>query len=117
MSTAFGVSKTEYLYSDYHFSDVNISTVQYEVPLAAETVTVGQTSHLILNPAGTLATLTIEFPASPKDGQLFNVTSSQIVTALTVTGASFADAAPTDLAVFTPLQYIYSADSDSWWAV
>ena len=117
MSTAFGVTDTKYLYSDYHFTDVSISTIQYEVPLTGATVTVGATSHLVLNPAGTLATLTIAFPANPKNGQLFNVTSSQIVTALTVTGATFADAAPADLAVFTPLQYIYSSDSGSWWAV
>jgi hypothetical protein len=41
-------------------------------------------TSLLLDPAGTLAAGTIVFPATPIDGQMFNVSTSQIITALTL---------------------------------
>ena len=116
-STPTGVTITEHLFSDTIVSKVISASVKYSIPLTGTTVTAGNISQLILQPAGTLSTLTIAFPPDPMDGQLFNITSSQIVTTLTVTGASFANTAPSALAVFTPKQYVYSSGSGSWWSV
>lgn len=43
---------------------------------------------LVLNPAGTIAACGIELPGSPTDGQIIEISSTQIVTILTVTAAA-----------------------------
>jgi len=65
--------------------------VQNAAPLTATSITITQgISKLILNPAGTIATLTVVFPASTLlyDGQLLTLVSSQTVTTLTITAGS-----------------------------
>lgn len=54
------------------------------VPITGFTTTVSNTTNiLVLEPTGTLATGTITMPASPVDGQVVRIVSTQIVTALT----------------------------------
>ncbi len=61
---------------------------QKVVPTAGQTITIGNNvSRLILNPAGTLATLTIKTPVTPYDGQEICIFSTQAVTALTSTAS------------------------------
>lgn len=61
--------------------------VQYAVPTAGQTVAVNpQTTMLVLEPAGLLATLTINMPdgiPARGDGHRVNVMSTQVVTAVT----------------------------------
>lgn len=60
---------------------------QYIVPLATETHTINDdVEQLILKPAGTLATLTVNMPANPYDGQRVGIASTQAVTTLTMSG-------------------------------
>lgn len=74
-------------------------------------------SSLILDPAGTLATGTIVLPAAPTDGQLVNVSSSQIITALTVSpnsGQSIKNA-PTTLTAGGGFKYLYMVSNATWY--
>ena len=68
---------------------VSIDSKQIAAPTTGATVTAtNDVLNLIVNPAGTLATLTINFPAPSADGQEFDICFSQIVTALTLTAVS-----------------------------
>lgn len=70
----------------------------------------------ILKPAGTLATGTINLPASPADGHEFRVTSSQIITALTVSGNGHTIiAAPTTLSPGLGFAYIFDTADDTYY--
>lgn len=54
----------------------------------------------LLVPAGTIASFTVTMPPAPLDGQIYRITSTQTVTALTVsanTGQSMAGTTPTAL--------------------
>lgn len=71
---------------------------------------------LIANPAGTLATGTITMPASPGDGMVVTFSSSQQITALTVsanTGQSIVNAVTT-LSAGGGAKYIYRLASTTW---
>lgn len=94
---------------------------QYSVPLTAFTITANnQTTFLIINPAGTLATGTITTAASPGDGQKLCVMSSQTQTALTMTAntgqafASYGGATVTALTANTPVCWFYIANQAVW---
>lgn len=64
--------------------------VQTAAPLTAGTVTVnsGRCVILVINPAGTIATLTIALAGTPLDGDQVTVTSTQIVGTLTLNGGT-----------------------------
>jgi len=63
--------------------------IQDAAPLTGTVVAVtGTANYLALNPAGTLATLSITLPATPTNGQPLVINSSQIITALTFTGGT-----------------------------
>lgn len=92
----------------------------YNVPVTGFSLTIGAgIQALILNPAGTLATGTVIMPAAPVDGQVTSVSSTQIITALTVspnTGQSIANA-PTTLAAGAGFRYLYRAANTTWYRV
>lgn len=63
-------------------------TIQYETPLTGATVNAADsTEMLVVDPAGTIAALTVTMPANPYDGQYFELATTQTVTALTMTAA------------------------------
>ena len=73
---------------------------------------------LILDPAGTLATGSVTFPATPFDGQNFSISTTQTVTALTlVGGAATVKNAVTTLAAGATVTYVYAASNTSWYRV
>ena len=77
-------------------------------PVTGATVQIGAgTSVYQLNPAGTLATLTVKLPASPANGDSVTVVSTQIVTALTLTDAAAGavTGAPTALAAAVAVEF------------
>ena len=84
-------------------------TTGFSITLAADTT--------ILAPAGTLATGTIIMPAAPVNGQKLTVSSTQQVTALTVTpgGGQTMALAPTFLAKATPVSFIYDLANTTWY--
>lgn len=68
------------------------------------------TNSLILRPAGTLATGTVNLPANANEGQSLKVVSNQTQTAITfvaATGDTIADSI-TALVANTPVEYRYS---------
>lgn len=63
-------------------------SIQYAAPTTGTTVTMTSgVQSLILNPAGTIATLTVTLPSSPANGAAVDIRSTQQVTAITVQGA------------------------------
>jgi hypothetical protein len=72
--------------------------------------------HVILNPAGTIASLTVTLCISPFDGQIVNIRTSHIITTLSiVTGAGTIVGAPTTLALGAVTEGIYVAANTSWY--
>lgn len=96
------------------------STTQDAAPVAAATVTVvSGTAKLLLDPAATLATLTVVLPPATAlvDGEELSITSSQTVTALTVTpgtGTTIAGTAPSTVGANAPVNLVYHAASAKW---
>lgn len=90
----------------------NVRSVQYATPTTGQTVTCDGSSVVMINPAGTLATLTVTLPASPVDGQDVLICASQIVTALTITGTIVGTL--TTLAVAGFARFVYSATASKW---
>lgn len=94
-------------------SSTNIVRTQYVAPTAGATVNANAgTEVLFLDPAGTLATLTVALPLNPVEGQDFTVSSSQIVTALTFTGTIVGTL--TTLALGGFARFVYSATAAKW---
>ena len=89
---------------------------QFAAPTTGQTVTVATgDSWLVLTPAGTLATLTVTLPTDRTDGEIVRVSSSQIITALTVSGAGTALAgAPTTIAAGGFWIMCYTSVLNSW---
>lgn len=89
-----------------------------QAPSTGFSITIANTSAtLILNPAGTLATGTITMPPGPVDGEIIRVTSSQTVTALTVSAnaGQTINGAPTTITALAGFSYIYNASGTAWY--
>lgn len=85
-----------------------------QAPTTGATVTpAAGTDVLILRPAGTLATLTVNMPVSPYDGQDFTVVSTQTVTALTMSGGTIVGALTT-IVVGGFATFIYNGANSEW---
>lgn len=96
-------------------SDRLVPQKQYATPATGATVTVNSNGFvkLILNPAGTLATLTITFPGSPSDMDTVTIGCTQIVTALTMNGGTISGGL-SSLAVGTAGTWTYCSDASTW---
>lgn len=103
---------------------------QYSAPAAGNTVQVASSSsdadgsenvHLILTPAGTLATLTIKLPLNTNcvDKQEILINCTQIVTTLSwnVNGASDIVGEPTTFAANAFMRLKYDAVTSNWYRV
>jgi len=76
------------------------------------------TTVLVMNPADTLATGTITMPASPTDGMTISFSSTQIITALTVspnTGQSIVGN-PTTMLAGGAMTFVYRLSNTTWYA-
>lgn len=97
----------------------SIGNEQVVVPLTAFTITPNNnTTLLFLNPAGTLATGTITFPASPSDGETFCWLSTQTQTAVTMTantGQSVVGTGVTAGVAGTQYCWTYLAPTLTWY--
>jgi hypothetical protein len=89
----------------------------YSQPVTGGTVTLSATAyHTIIDPAGTLATLTVNMPASPVDGQVVDFRFSQVITALTIGGNGNSVAgAPTTAALGQTFTAIFKASNTTWY--
>lgn len=55
------------------------------VPVTTDTVTLARDDRVVwINPAGTIAALTVKLPPGPREGSIVSIGFNQIVTALTV---------------------------------
>lgn len=81
----------------------------FYVPLTGFSIA-PQTSLLVINPAGTLATGTVTMPSNPSDGQKLTIFSTQTQTALTLTPGSgdTVNSGTTALVAGTPVTYRYT---------
>jgi hypothetical protein len=70
----------------------------------------------VIDPAGTIATLTITLPTADHDGQKVNIASTQIVTALTLNSAAGTIVgAATSLAVGSFATYVWLSSQTKWY--
>lgn len=89
-------------------------------PLTGATLTMGTAGSIYqsvaaLTPAGTIATLTINLPPSPVDGQRAQIFTTQTITTLTLAAAGTTlNSAVTTLAANASVEYIYSLSNNSW---
>jgi hypothetical protein len=88
---------------------------QYTTPNTGDTITVESTGYilLIIDPSGTLATLTVSLPPAPVDGDRIQICSTQVITALTVDGGTIVGA-PASLGVGGNVTFFYNNDSVKW---
>lgn len=92
--------------------------LQYAAPTTGATVVVAAgTEHLVLNPAGDIAELTITLPTTPADGTIVRVSTTQAVTdALTIDdGAASTVGAPATLTDNSFFALIYRATGTTWY--
>lgn len=95
-----------------------VPQVQYTTPTTGSTINVNTNGYvrLLINPSGSLLALTVALPASPSDGDILELCSSQIVTGLTMSGGTIIGAL-TSMAVATFAAYCYSASASSWFRI
>lgn len=61
----------------------------YSAPSTGATITLSEGDRvLIINPAATIATLTVVLPPNPVDGDVLELSSSKTITAITVNGTT-----------------------------
>ena len=73
---------------------------------------------LIAQPAGTLATGTITMPGSPADGMVVTITTTQEITALTISGnsgQSIGGTQTTQLPANSALSFVYRQSNTTWY--
>lgn len=101
---------------------------QYAAPLTGASLTLtAQQRRLMLEPAGTIAALTVVWPAAAGliDNQTMGICTRQIVTALTTTngaGATVLDAptaltAPLTTGAASCIEWVYRISNTSWYRV
>lgn len=92
----------------------NKAVYQYSTPTTGQTVNSNGAEYLVINPAGALLALTVGFPSSPVDGQLFNLSSTQAVTTITLTSSGTIDGTLTGIAANGTAGWIYIASITTW---
>lgn len=112
---ALAVSDTVSLIAtQFDVANANTSTFQYATPTTGQTVTANGAKYLVINPSGSLLALTIAFPSSPTNGQLFSISSTQVVTTLTLTSSGTVDGTLTGIAANGTAGWIWVATISSW---
>lgn len=88
------------------------------VATAAGSETISDTvSVLLLDPAGTIASYTVTMPASPLDGHVVNISTTETITTFTLSpnaGQSIENA-PTTLTAGSSVRYIYHLATTTWY--
>lgn len=103
-------------------------TLDYSAPLTGATVTALYTTRqIIVEPAGTIAALTVVFPASTNltNGQRLGLCGTQIVTTLTMTAGSGTTISNGATAMLVPvatgaascMEWIYRTANTTWYRV
>ena len=92
----------------------NVRLINRSVPTVGQTVNMGDGREVyeLLDPAGTLATLTVNLPASPQDGDSALISTSQIITTLTLGGTIVGTLTSLSLGGFA--RFIYNTAAGKW---
>lgn len=105
---------------------LGLGTLDYSAPLTGATVTALYTTRqIIVEPAGTIANLTVVFPASTNllNGQRLGLCTTQIVTTLTMTAGSGTTISNGATALLVPVatgagscvEWIYRTANTTWY--
>jgi hypothetical protein len=98
-----------------------IQQYDYQAPTTGFSYTFAAgTNVLVMNPAGTLATGTITMPASPADGMTITFSSTEQITALTLsgnTGQTIGGTQVTLLPANSAVQFIYRLSTTTWYRI
>jgi len=100
------------------WTPTGVSTHTIFTPATTNTVTVVNYKNNIINPAGTIAALTIVFPDSPSNNDLFMVTFTQIITTVTYVAGSGGATINSQLVSPTGTsqhRYEYDTGTNSWY--
>lgn len=95
-------------------------TVETVTPTTAQSIVIGNSTNIyIVNPAGTLAALTITMPAAPSDKQILKISTSQIITSLTLSANSGQTIlnVPTTFILGGFAGFIYIAANTKWYRI
>jgi hypothetical protein len=91
------------------------NAVQYAVPTTGQTVTAGAAiQRIVINPAGALLALTITFPPTPLNGQLFSWVTTQAVTTLTLTSSATINNGPSAQTAGQTSKFVYVSAQTTW---
>lgn len=107
----------------YHLTSsehARYKTIEYVVPTTGQSKTVGDTTkYYVMEPAGTLATLTVVMPTTPADGQEVFITSTQVVSALTHSpgAGQTLNGALTTLAANGNAAWVYRSTNTTWYRI
>ncbi len=83
--------------------------IQYAVPSAGQTVEiVPSTDIMLIEPAGLLATLTVNMPAGVPNGKRIAISSTQVVTTLNGISA---------FAAAVGVEYVFRAANSTWYKI
>lgn len=97
---------------------LSVPTAPIVVPTTGFSITIANTTRAqILDPAGTLATGTVTMCPAPRDGQIVEISSTQIITGFTVSanaGQSIKNA-PTTIAAGGCVSFRYDGDTTTWY--
>jgi hypothetical protein len=98
--------------------------MNYQAPLTGTTVAMNDTDAvLILNPAGTLASLVVDLPPAPLNGQRVKITSTQTITIFTLNPGTAGQLIMNEPTTLTPnttgsglngVEYIYYMETLTW---
>ena len=93
---------------------------QYETPGTGDTVTIFNfTAIVVIDPAGSIADLEIDMPATPEDGQLVSITITQDITNMLIQNSTASDIVvrfPTIVRAPVSGTWCYSANEDIWFS-
>ncbi len=88
--------------------------VPVQVNSAISGTVVSNGSQMLLLTGSAIGVLTITDPSSPKDGQLWEITTNQSSTPLAYTNPSNFVSAPTSVGANNPVRFFYSASLSLW---
>jgi hypothetical protein len=98
------------------------AVIQYLAPTTAFNLTIkNNTSAMILEPSGTIATCNIDLPNIPVDNQVVSISTTQELTAITIgTGLPSGvnvSLVPTTMAANTQFSVIYRESNNKWYRI
>jgi len=119
-----GLSMEEIFRSSYDSASGSLKTSAVggayviTAPIAGATVIIAPTTTLqIVNPAGTLATLTVTLPSTGLfDGKIVTISFQQIISALTLNGGTIVNPVTVTTAGQT-IGYMYRTTGTTWYRV